>query len=46
MKNVIKAIWKAVDKTARLASTTAFIGLFLGFGLVMGVDLYLTIKGA
>lgn len=46
VRNVIKAVWKCVDKTVWLASTAAFIGLFLGFGLVMGIDLYLAIKGA
>ena len=46
-RNVLKTIWKCVDKTVWLASTSAFVvGLFLGFGLVMGVDLYLAFKGA
>ena len=45
-RNILKTIRKCVDKTVWLASTSAFVGLFLGFGLVMGVDLYLSIKGA
>lgn len=45
-RTVLAVAWKCVDKTVWLASTAAFIGLFLGFGLVMGVDLYLAIKGA
>ncbi|AUR82371.1 TMhelix containing protein [Vibrio phage 1.023.O._10N.222.51.B4] len=45
-RNVLKTVWKCVDKTVWLASTSAFVGLFLGFGLVMGVDLYLAFKGA
>lgn len=45
-RNVLAVAWKCVDKTVWLASAAAFVGLFLGFGLVMGVDLYLAIKGA
>jgi len=45
-RNALAFAWKCVDKTVWLASTSAFVGLFLGFGLVMGVDLYLAIKGA
>lgn len=46
LSNALKSAWKCIDTTMWLAITAAFIGVFLGFGLVMGVDFYLTLKGA